>query len=77
MTATSQTPPTPSPPDPAALLRSRNYLVLVVLGALVGAVVALVAYFFLKAVGEAQHYIFTTLPTEAGYGTEPIWWAAS
>jgi H+/Cl- antiporter ClcA len=63
-------------PDPVALLRSRNYLVLVVLGAVVGVVVAAVAYFFLKAVGETQHYIFTTLPTESGYGTEPIWWPA-
>src|SRR4051812_44325566 len=59
-----------------ALLRSRNYLVLVVLGAAVGLVVAAVAYFFLKAVGETQHYIFTTLPTEAGYGAEPVWWPA-
>jgi H+/Cl- antiporter ClcA len=58
------------------LLRSRNYLVLVVLGAVVGVVVAVVAYFFLKAVGESQHYIFATLPTEAGYGTAPIWWPA-
>ncbi|HEY2372295.1 MAG TPA: chloride channel protein [Gaiellaceae bacterium] len=63
-------------PDPFVLLRSRNYLVLVVLGAVVGVVVAAVAYFFLKAVGEAQHYIFTTLPTETGYDTEPIWWPA-
>jgi H+/Cl- antiporter ClcA len=59
-----------------ALLRSRNYLVLVVLGAAVGVVVAAVAYFFLKAVGETQHYIFTTLPDEAGFDTEPVWWPA-
>src|SRR4051812_34410063 len=59
-----------------ALLRSRNYLVLVVLGAAVGLVVAAVAYFFLKAVGETQHYIFTTLPDEAGFDTEPVWWPA-
>jgi H+/Cl- antiporter ClcA len=59
-----------------ALLRSRNYLVLVVLGAAVGVVVAAVAYFFLKAVGETQHYIFTTLPDEAGFDTQPVWWPA-
>jgi H+/Cl- antiporter ClcA len=76
MTEPSETTSTSAPPDPVALLRSRNYLVLVVLGAVVGVVVAAVAYFFLKGVGEAQHYIFTTLPTEAGYGTEPVWWPA-
>ena len=58
-------------PDPVELLRSKRYLVLVVFGAIVGVLVAVVAYFFLKAVGEAQHYVFTTLPGEVGYGTEP------
>ncbi len=47
---------------------------LLVFGALVGIVVALVAYFFLKGVGEAQHYIFSTLPTELGFDSEPVWW---
>jgi len=61
-------------PDPAGLLRSRRYLVLVVFGAVVGVPVAVVAYFFLKAVGETQHYVFATLPGEVGYGTEPVWW---
>jgi H+/Cl- antiporter ClcA len=70
----------PNPPaasrDPVELLRSRRYLVLVVFGAIVGVVVAFVAYFFLKAVGEAQHYVFSTLPVEVGYKTEPLWWPA-
>jgi H+/Cl- antiporter ClcA len=39
-------------------------------------IAAVVAYFFLKAVGDVQKYIFTTLPGEAGYGTEPAWWPA-
>ena len=34
---------------------------LLVFGALVGIVVAFVAYFFLKGVSEAQHYIFDDL----------------
>jgi H+/Cl- antiporter ClcA len=61
-------------PDPVELLRSRRYLVLVLFGAVVGVLVAVAAYFFLKAVGEAQHYIFATLPGEVGYATEPVWW---
>ncbi len=36
----------------------------------------MVAYFFLKAVGDVQKYIFTTLPGEAGYATPPAWWPA-
>ena len=74
MTETPEGPP-PSP-DPVALLRSRSYLALVILGAVVGVVVATVAYFFLKAVEEAQQYIFTTLPTELGQSSAPIWWPA-
>jgi H+/Cl- antiporter ClcA len=73
---TDTTSPAAASPDPVELLRSRRYLVLVVFGAIVGVVVAFVAYFFLKAVGEAQHYIFTTLPGEVGYDTEPLWWPA-
>jgi H+/Cl- antiporter ClcA len=48
--------------------------VLLVFGALVGIVVALVAYFFLKGVSEAQQYIFATLPKELGFDNEPVWW---
>ena len=73
---TDTTPPAAASPDPVELLRSRRYLGLVVFGAIVGVLVAVVAYFFLKAVGEAQHYIFTTLPGEVGYDTEPLWWPA-
>jgi H+/Cl- antiporter ClcA len=64
----------PPTPDPAELLRSRNYVVLVVLGGIVGVPVALVAYFFLKAVAELQTYFFETLPGELGFGHEPLWW---
>ena len=61
-------------PNPVDLLRSRSYLVLLVFGAIVGVVVAFVAYFFLKGVGEAQHYIFGTLPGELGFDSPPVWW---
>ena len=74
--AVSETPQGSVSPDPVALLRSRSYLLLVMLGAVVGVVVAAVAYFFLKAIEETQHYIFTTLPTEVGQSSAPIWWPA-
>ena len=47
---------------------------LLVFGAIVGVVVAVVAYFFLKAVGEVQHYVFGTLPGELGFSAQPAWW---
>jgi H+/Cl- antiporter ClcA len=66
--------PSAGRPDPVELLRSRSYLVLLVFGAVVGVVVAFVAYFFLKGVSEVQEYIFTTLPREVGFSAEPVWW---
>jgi chloride channel protein, CIC family len=61
-------------PDPAELLRSRSYLVLLVFGAVVGVLAAVVAFFFLKAVQEVQHYVFTSLPKDVGFSGEPLWW---
>ena len=69
--------PTPPPgvsPDPAELLRSRSYLALLVFGAAIGVPVATAAYFFLKGVDEAQHYLYTTLPGELGFDGAPTWW---
>jgi hypothetical protein len=37
-------------------------------------VVSAVAYFFLKGVAEAQHYLFTTLPGDLGFDSAPMWW---
>ncbi len=77
MTAnTSADAPTPSaaPPSPVELLKSRSYLSLLVLGAILGVVVATVAYFFLKGIAEAQQYLFTTLPKDLGFDKAPMWW---
>ena len=49
-------------------------MVLLVFGAVVGVLVAVVAFFFLKAVAEVQTYVFTTLPHELGFSGEPLWW---
>ena len=60
--------------DPLAIIRSRSYIVLLVLGALIGVPVAAVAYFFLDAVSKLQHEIFVDLPTSVGFHGEPLWW---
>lgn len=69
------TPATPesATPDPVALLRSRPYLVLLVMGAIVGIPVASAAYGFLKLVAVAQQYVLTTLPQQL-FGSPPWWW---
>ena len=66
------TPPASS--DPLDLLRSRGYLVILLFGALVGVPVAAASYFFLKFVSETQQWVFSTLPTNLGFDSTPIWW---
>ena len=63
-----------APPDPAQLLRSRSYIVVLVFGAVIGAPVAAIAYFFLKAVSSTSTWVFTTLPGDLGFSSEPLLW---
>jgi H+/Cl- antiporter ClcA len=60
--------------NPIALLRTRSYVMLLVLGALVGIPVAAVAYFLLKFVDVAQQYVFVSLPDDLGWDPAPTWW---
>jgi H+/Cl- antiporter ClcA len=60
--------------DTLALLRSRSYLVLLVLAALLGVVVSAAAYGFLALVSKLQGWIFTSLPRGLGFHGEPLWW---
>jgi H+/Cl- antiporter ClcA len=74
MTAPAASPEPASPPDPAAIIRSRSYIVLLLLGALIGVPVAAVAYFFLEAVSRLQNELFVDLPHSVGFNAEPLWW---
>jgi H+/Cl- antiporter ClcA len=60
--------------DTLALLRSRSYLVLLVLAALLGVLVSAIAYGFLALVSKLQEWIFTSLPRGLGFHGEPLWW---
>jgi H+/Cl- antiporter ClcA len=64
----------PAAPNPNELLRNRGYLGFLVIGAIIGVPVATVAYFFLKIVAEAQHYLYETLPNDLGFHGAPTWW---
>ena len=60
--------------DPMAMLRSRSYVQILVLSALIGAPISAVAYFFLKLVAVLQNWFFTSLPKELGFSGTPVWW---
>jgi H+/Cl- antiporter ClcA len=66
--------PSAAPPDPMALLKSRSYIQLLVLAALIGVPVSAVAYGFLKLVSLLQNWFFATLPGELGFHGVPAWW---
>ena len=61
-------------PDPLALLRSRSYLQLLALAALIGVPISAIAYGFLKLVALLQDALFTDLPEGLGFDTPPTWW---
>ncbi|MBV9207952.1 MAG: chloride channel protein [Actinobacteria bacterium] len=68
------TPTATKPADPLALLRSRRYVALLVLAAILGVPIAAIAYFFLKLVAVLQRAVFTQLPSGLGFHGEPLWW---
>jgi len=74
VTQPGQTPPTDMPTDPRAVIRSRSYLQALVLAALLGVPIAVVAYGFLALVDWLQEYLFTELPGDLGFSSIPSWW---
>ena len=59
------------PLEPATLIRSRQYRVLLVLAALVGLVVSAASWCFLEGVHVLQVGIYDHLPEHLGYDTPP------
>ncbi|MCU0307376.1 MAG: chloride channel protein [Thermoleophilia bacterium] len=62
------------PPDPLAMARSKAYVVLLVLAALIGIPISAFAYFFLALVEELQGWVYTDLPDALGAGADATWW---
>jgi len=62
------------PADPRAVVRSPDYIRLLVLAALIGAPIAAAAWGFLWLVGEAQEWLYTDLPSGLGFDDQPTWW---
>src|SRR3954464_3853465 len=60
--------------DPQELLRSRKYVGILVLAALIGVPVSMAAYGFLALVDTLQDGLFTDLPKTLGLDPVPAWW---
>jgi chloride channel protein, CIC family len=61
-------------PDPISLRKSRSYVQLLLLAAIVGVPVSAVAYGFLELVDALQTGLFTDLPKELGFDSTPLLW---
>jgi H+/Cl- antiporter ClcA len=62
--------------DTVALLRTRRYVVLLILAGILGAPIAAAAYWYLYLVSQLQKWVFQPdyLPKALGFDGEPIWW---
>lgn len=60
--------------DPLALLRTRGYVVLLVLAALLGVPLAAGAFGFLQLTEHMQTWLYTSWPRALGYRSAPLWW---
>ncbi len=63
-----------APLDPGALIRSRQYRVILVFAAIIGVLVSLVAWAFLELVHGIQVGVYKELPGTLGFDSEPWWW---
>ena len=63
-----------TPADPFAVLRTRKYVALLVLAAVLGVVISFLVYWYLKLVADIQTWVFTDLPSGLGFHGEPRWW---
>jgi len=72
--ADTNTPAVAAAPDPAAILRSRNFVALLVFAAVLGIVVSLIGWGFLELVHAVQVWVFTDLPSGLGLDPVPTWW---
>ncbi len=63
-----------TPKDPFAVLRTKKYLALLILAAVLGVVISFLIYWYLKLITEMQTWVFTDLPKGLGFHGEPPWW---
>jgi H+/Cl- antiporter ClcA len=60
--------------DPVAVIRSKPYLSALLLAAVLGVPISVVAYGFLALVAAIQTFLFDDLPNDLFSGNTPAWW---
>jgi H+/Cl- antiporter ClcA len=58
-----------------SIIRSRRFVAILVLAAIVGVVASVAAWGFLQLVYYAQQWLYTDLPQDLGYDSTPVWWS--
>ena len=67
--------PEPTAEQAISTMRSRRYVVLLVIAAVVGVIVSFAAWGFLELVYQIQRELYTHLPSALGYHNgPPVWW---
>src|SRR4029077_2234672 len=56
------------------MVRTRRYVALLILAAVLGVVISFLIYWFLKLVADVQSWAFTDVPKGLGFHGEPAWW---
>jgi H+/Cl- antiporter ClcA len=68
-------PEAPASPDPESTLRSRAFVAVLVLAAVVGVIASLAAWCFLELLFYMQQWVFTDIPKDLGFDQgAPLWW---
>ncbi len=63
-----------TPANAVALLRSRAYVRLLVVAAVLGVPVSAMAWGFLALVSKLQHWLYVSFPDDLGFKSVPVWW---
>jgi H+/Cl- antiporter ClcA len=64
----------PATPDPVKIIRSRPYQTALLLAAIIGVPISVVAYGFLALVSALQRWLFSDLPQQVFGAAAPSWW---
>ena len=56
------------------MVRTRRYVALLILAAVLGVVISFLIYWFLKLIADVQSWVYTDLPKGLGFHGEPAWW---
>ena len=67
-------PSAPMPTDATALLRTKNYRVLLVLAAVIGILVSLASWGYLELIHYIQQWVYKDLPSALSLAPVPTWW---